>query len=172
MKEVIKKILNVIGYLAILSVPYLLLVFYLILYTPVKIICCIILTLIVIMNIIHIKKTKIKYIGIRILVTLVSLICLTFIVHKAYGIIKTENAKEILKNIEKIEFMNHQLNKEDLANAKIQFVNECHIISKAYWNAKIYYKDGSIENSEVNYNGVYVYKIKGENYYIRNLPID
>lgn len=171
MKEVMKKILNIIGYLTILSVPVLLLVFYLVLHTPIKIVCCIALIIVGIIHIIHIKKTKIKYIGIRILITIVSLICLTYIVHNVYGIIKTANARELLKSIEKIEFMNYQLNEEDLADADIQFVNENHIISKAYWDSKIYYKDGSIENSKVNFNGVYVYKINGENYYISNLPI-
>jgi len=166
-----KKIINILGYLTILAIPVLVLIFCLVLHAPVKIVCCIALILICIMHITHIKKTKIKYIGIRILVTLIILVCVTLLVHNAYGLIKTANAKELLKSIEKIEFNNYQLNKKDLINAEIQFINENHIISKAYWDATIYYNNGEIENSKVDYNGTYVYNIKVEHYYIRNLPI-
>ena len=164
MKELIKKILNIIGYLTILSVPVLLLIFYLVLHTTVKIVCCIALILIGIIHIIHI--------GIRILITLVSIIFLTCAVHNFYGMIKTVKAKGILESIEKIEFSNYKLNKDHLTNANIQFVNEKVIISKACWDATIYYKGGTIENSKVNFSGIYIYKIKGEDYYIRNLPIN
>ena len=166
MKEVLKKTINIIGYILILLIPLLVLM-YMTMHTTVQIICCIMFIIIFIFQVIHIRKSKIKFIGIRIMITLLLITILTTIVHYSYGAIKTKQGKELLKNIEKIEYENYTIEKEELEHAEIEFINEKTVFSKVIYDAKIYYKDGTIENTIIKYGGTSIYTIKGLEYYIK-----
>ena len=145
--------------------------FLLILHTPVKIACCTALILALIIQIKHIRKTKIKKIGLRIFIVLMSVVLITFVIHVSYGTMKTIQGNFLLDDIQKIEFSNYTLNKNDLENAKLKFVNDATMLSKATNRAVIYYDNGTTEISSVSFNGALICKINEDSYYLQNINI-
>ncbi len=165
-----KKILNTIGYLSILLIPYILAYFILSLYKPVKVISFMLLVLLVFVQILHFKRTKIKYIGIRILVTILSCIIVIIGMKSIYGIIKNIEAKSLQKEIKKIEYNNNVLENNDLREIRLEFVNDAFILTKGEEQAKIYYINGNVEDIKVLLSGITpIFVINGQKYYIRNI---
>ena len=113
----------------------------------------------------HFRKTKIKEYGIRILVTLIAVSIISFMIHTGYGIVKTEQAKDIASIIEKITFSGLEFTGEDLKDNLI-FINSKNELNKGEVNATIYYIDGTIENTKVYYSSDYMINIKNHLYYI------
>ena len=109
-----KKILNILGYISLLSIPVLVITFILMFYTEVKVMNIIAFTIITIAQIIHYKKTKIKYIGIRILITLVITIICSVIIYNGYGIFKGFQIKGDLDN--NLDFVSEEKNNENTRN--------------------------------------------------------
>lgn len=165
-----KKILNTIGYLSIILIPYILVYFILALYKPVKVISFMLLVLLVFVQILHFKRTKIKYIGIRILVTILSCIIVIIGMKSIYGIIKNIEAKSLQKEIKKIEYNNNVLENNDLREIRLEFVNDAFILAKGEEQAKIYYINGNVEDIKVLLSEITpIFVINGQKYYIRNI---
>lgn len=160
-----KKTLNIIGYISLFAIPYLLLIFIFEFHDFVKILSLVVLFIIITLQIIHYSKTLIKDIGIRILITIIAISICNFIIYNGYGLVKNIEANKIIQTIEKIEFDGHELYKGQLEN-KIRFVNSKSIISKGSYDATIYYVDEAIEKTTVQFSGVYIIKIKNDKFYI------
>ena len=162
-----KKVLNIIGYISLLSLPYMVLIFILVFHDLVKIFILISLLMIFVFQIWHYHKTKIKYYGIRILVTIILVIIFSLIIYYGYGIIKNNEARKLAKTIEKISFETYELDQSKLEN-NLKFVNTKDLIFKGSSDAIIYYTDGRIERTKVYYSGFYIIQIKDDKYYILN----
>ena len=141
-----KKILNILGYVSLISIPVLVITFILMFYTEVKVMNIIAFTIITIAQIIHYKKTKIKYIGIRILITLITTIICWVIIYNGYGIFKNIQIKSDLDTIDKIQIGNNEIDREYLKN-NTRFVKDNFIITKGSKEVTIYYNDGRIEQA-------------------------
>lgn len=161
-----KKIFNIIGYISLVTMPYLLLSFVFVFHNLVKVLILITLFIIIIFQIIHYKKTKIKDFGIRILITIISIAALGLIIHYGYGLIKNKQAKDLVKTIEKISFEEYEINQKQLEN-NLKFVNEKSMIYKGTSDATIYYTNGTIEKTQVYYPGFYIIKINNDKYYFK-----
>lgn len=161
-----KKVLNIIGYISLLAIPDLLLLFIFEYHDLVKLLSLIILLIIIIIQGIHYKKTKIKNYGIRIFITIVLFSLLSFIIYNGYGIIKNNQAKELIKKIERISFETYEITQKQLDN-NLKFVNTKSLIIKDESDATIYYKDGTIEKTKV-YN-INIIQIKNDKYYLNVL---
>ena len=159
------RVLNVIGFVSILFIPALILTALLVFHDCVLVSSLIFLAVIIVFQIMHFRKTKIKEYGIRILVTLIAVSIVSFIIHTGYGIVKTEQAKDIASIIEKITFSGLEFTGEDLKDNLI-FINSKNELNKGEVNATIYYIDGTIENTKVYYSSDYMIKIKNHLYYI------
>lgn len=166
-----KRIINALGYFTLLLIPFIIFIFKFGLHTPVKIISVIGLIIIIILQILHFKKTMIKYIGIRILTTILIIVLITIITVYAYGFIKNLEAQKLWNSVEKIEMRDYTLEKEDLEDVKIEFVKDNFIMSKGSEQALIYFNDGSVETMKILWTSADIFEIKGNNYYLRNLPI-
>lgn len=165
--KIIIKVLNVIGYISMLSIPVLLLIALFVFHDFALILSLIFLGLIVVFQIMHFRKTKIKEYGIRILLTLITVSIISFIIHTGYGIVKTEQAKDITNTIEKITFSGLEFTGEDLKDNLI-FINSKNELNKGEVNAIVYYTDGTIENTKVYYSSDYMIRIKNHLYYINS----
>ena len=66
-----KKVLNFLGYISLLVTPYYLICFILMFYNPVRIMSLIGIAILTAIQLKHYKKTKIKNIGIRLLVSII-----------------------------------------------------------------------------------------------------
>lgn len=161
----IRKVLNVIGYISIFLIPFLLLISLWMFYNLVLILSLILSVLIIVLQIIHFRKTKIKEYGIRILITLITTSIISFIIYTGYGFVKTKQAKNIISDIEKITFSGLEFTTEDLKD-NLTFVNSKNELNKGEVNAIVYYKDGAIENTKAYYSSDYMIKIKNHLYYI------
>lgn len=170
-----KKLLNILGYISILIIPYLILIVCLKCSITVKIISLIVALILIIMQIANYFKNKKKNFGIRILITIISIIISIFIIHNIYSILKTIEGKKFLNNIEKIETEDSIVEEDDLKKGKISFINGASMLSKGYINGIIYYKDGSIENTRVFYlfpsSSAFIIELNGNEYSI-DLPDD
>lgn len=162
-----KKVLNIIGYISILALPYMLLTFILVFHDLVKIFILILLLMIVVFQILHYHKTKIKYYGIRIFVTILLITIFSLIIHYGYGIVKNNQTKNLVNTIEKISFETYELDQSKLEN-NLKFVNTKDLIFKGSSDAIIYYTDGRIERTKVYYSGFYIIQIKDDKYCILN----
>ena len=160
-----KKIFNIIGYISLIVLPYLLAIFIFNFFDLTKILCLMVLMIIIAFQIIHYKRTKIKDYGIRILITIITISIFSFLIHSGYGIIKNKQVVKLTKTIEKIEFNGYELNREELEN-NLKFVNTKSIMTKGTYDAIIYYTDGIIEKTEVYKPPFYIIKIKNDKYYI------
>lgn len=160
-----KKIFNIIGYISLLGIPYLLGIFIFNFFDLTKILCLMVLMIIIAFQIIHYKRTKIKDYGIRILITIVTISIFSFLIHSGYGIVKNKQIIKITKTIEKIEFDGYKINREQLKN-NLKFVNTKSIMTKGTSDAIIYYTDGTIEKTKVYEPPFYIIKIKNDKYYI------
>ena len=162
-----KKILNILGYVSLISIPVLVITFILMFYTEVKVMNIIAFTIITIVQIIHYKKTKIKYIGIRILITLITTIICWVIIYNGYGIFKDIQIKSDLDTIDKIQIGNNEIDREYLKN-NTRFVKDNFIITKGSKEATIYYNDGRIEQAIIGIPtiGLGIINIDGNKCYI------
>ena len=124
-------------------------------------------TIITIAQMIHYKKTKIKYIGIRILITLIATIICWVIIYNGYGIFKNIQIKGYINTIDKIQFGNNEIDREYLKN-NTRFVKDNFIITKANSENKIYYNDGRIEKTIMEFPsiGLGIININGNKCYI------
>ena len=161
-----KKVLNIIGYISLVTIPYLLLSFILVFHNLVKILILIALLIIIVFQIRHHKKTKLKDYGIRILTTIISIVVLGAIIHYGYGMVKNIQANDLAKTIEKISFEEYEINQKQLEN-NLKFVNEKSLIFKGTSDATIYYTNGITEKTQVYYPGFYIIKINGDKYYFK-----
>ena len=161
-----KKVLNIIGYISLLTIPYLLIVFYFEFYNLVKVLLLISLAIIIFFQVNNYIKTKSKNIGIRILTTIIAICICSFIIYNIYGAIKNIEARIIAKKIEKITFENHEINGQDIEK-NIKFINSKSLIYKGSEDAKIIYKDGTIEETKVSGPGFFIIQIKNGKYYIK-----
>ena len=160
-----KKVLNIIGYISLVTMPYLFLSFIFVCHNLVKILILIELLIILVFQIINYKKTRIKDYGIRILITIISIVALGSIIHYGYGLVKNKQAKDLVKTIEKISFEGYEINQKQLEN-NLKFVNEKSLIFKGTSDATIYYTNGTTEKTQVYYPGFYIIQIKGDKYFI------
>lgn len=157
MKKTLLMILNVIGYISIIALAYFALIFVMIFHDIVKIITVIALIVIIMVQVFHYKKTKIKYFGIRILTSILLLYVASILIRSSFGIIMESQAKKISENIDKIvyeetvfdESMEQVIDGRDLINS-ISFVNTKHpLIKTSSSDATIYYKDGRTEKTKI-----------------------
>lgn len=160
-----KKALNIIGYISLFSIPYLSSIFIFVFHDFVKILSLVVLLIIITFQILHYRKTLIKNIGIRILITIITISICNFIIYNIYGLVKNMEANKFIQTIEKIEFDGYELNRDQLEN-KIKFVNSKTNINKGSYDATIYYLDGKIDKTTVYFSGVYIIKIKNDKFYI------
>ena len=167
-----KKILNILGYVSLISTPFLIITFILMFYTEVKVMNIIAFTIVTFIQIMHYKKTKIKYIGMRILITLITTIICWVIIYNGYGIFKNIQIKSELDTIDKIQIGNNEFDREYLKN-NTRFVKDNFIITKGSKEAIIYYNDGRIEQSIIGIPtiGLGVININGNRCYI-NMNLD
>ena len=167
-----KKILNILGYVSLISTPFLIITFILMFYTEVKVMNIIAFTIVTFIQIMHYKKTKIKYIGMRILITLITTIICWVIIYNGYGIFKNIKIKSELDTIDKIQIGNNEFDREYLMN-NTRFVKDNFIITKGSKEAIIYYNDGRIEQSIIGIPtiGLGVININGNRCYI-NMNLD
>ena len=163
-----KKVLNIIGYISLIAIPYFLATFIFVYHNLVKILVLITLCIIICFQTIHYRKTKIKNFGIRIFITIISIAILGSIIHYGYGMIKNNQAKELAKTIEKISIEGHEISKKEIEN-NLKFVNEKSLIYKGSSEAIIYYANGTIEKITAYYPGFYIIEINGDRYYINVL---
>ena len=141
-------------------------------YTEVKVMNIIAFTIVTFIQIMHYKKTKIKYIGMRILITLITTIICWVIIYNGYGIFKNIQIKSELDTIDKIQIGNNEFDREYLMN-NTRFVKDNFIITKGSKEAIIYYNDGRIEQSIIGIPtiGLGVININGNRCYI-NMNLD
>ena len=167
-----KKILNILGYVSLISTPFLIITFILMFYTEVKVMNIIAFTIVTFIQIMHYKKTKIKYIGMRILITLITTIICWVIIYNGYGMFKNIQIKNELDTIDKIQIGNNEFDREYLMN-NTRFVKDNFIITKGSKEAIIYYNDGRIEQSIIGIPtiGLGVININGNRCYI-NMNLD
>ena len=167
-----KKILNILGYVSLISTPFLIITFILMFYTEVKVMNIIAFTIVTFIQIMHYKKTKIKYIGMRILITLITTIICWVIIYNGYGIFKNIQIKNELDTIDKIQIGNNEIDREYLKN-NTRFVKDNFIVTKVSKEAIIYYNDGRIEQSIIGIPtiGLGVININGNRCYI-NMNLD
>ena len=163
-----KKILNIIGYFSLLVVPYFLIVFTLVFHDFVRIMSCVGIVMVIAVQVIHFRKTKLKFMGIRVLITIILLIIYNVLIYSGYGIVKNIEVQRIINKIEKIECENYEFSKEELEH-NIKFINERYVIGKSKFNAKIYYKDGTTEETTLVFSGVFIIELNQNKYYINIL---
>lgn len=176
-----KKILNILGYISIITIPVIALVILIVFLLPVQICSVIVFFSIMLINIYHIIKTKVRYFGIRILVSILCFCIIVFTCQNVYGLVKNKHAVEMLGSMDRIEFnrsysstydreYNIVIKKEDLVNSDIQFINErTYGVKGGLIDGIVYYKDGTSKSISRGTFFSSLFLIDGE-WYVINLP--
>lgn len=173
---VLNKILKVIGYI-LLGILFLigsyvfLFSFLLGFHLPVQIFCIFMIVLTLVMQFIHWKKTREKKVVLRIIISFVFVVVISFLFKYCYYLFKSYEGNKILDSINSLYFDGYTYGKDELVNAKVRFVSDKFLLTKGSSDLVIYYDDGNIENSYVLRDG-YIFVIKGDKYYIDGLDFE
>ena len=137
----------------------------------VRIAVLILLLCIIVFQMIHYKKTKLKKYEVRIIITLLILIGAGHIIHEEYGIIKNNQAKTLVKTKEKISYRGLEISQE-LEN-NLEFVNSKHLFRRFIgYDATIHYTNGTTEKvtiyEPVGLTHIGLIQIKDDRYFIYN----
>lgn len=119
------KILNILGYISLLSLLYFIPIFMLSFDLFLQIINIVLILIFIIFNFIFFRKKK--YLGIRCLVIIITLFTLSFVIYNVYGIIRGSMFKNQINQIYD-EDKNAILTSEDLSNYNITYKPDKFII--------------------------------------------